>query len=477
MHTRRWLALASGATRGQLIRSRPLRSYHSGGQPRARPSSASAYYPHRRTVYVTSRDPDAVLYPNRERREQATPAVSRRRLLAGSATAGAIATAGCTGQDGADTSAPIERPTVFVFNTGDGTVSLIDIERDELVATRALDLSSSFPSNQYTPALTDEPADTLWLNVGRGVRGLAVGSFSETARVETGSGANWLEQTPDGGHVIVSAREPAHTQFRLDADRTSAKFGEVTGELDRTPEGGRDDRDGPGPCDVSIHPNGAYAYVPDIFGDTLTVLSVDPFEIVNQIDVAPVGDGPARPWMGTVSPDGETLLVEHNDAGGGSESIWSLADPAAPRQTARLTPEDGLGRRPLTSEIGPDSEMGYVFTPGTEDVTVIDLRDGTVRTRLPLGGAAFVGTWGPTRRTLYVPVQTADEVAVIDHEQGEIVERIGVGPNPYGATAAQIRPSRDPAAAVSLTVARLGIGADTAETTYCIGNCACGHQL
>ncbi|WP_241768086.1 hypothetical protein [Haloferax sp. ATB1] len=125
-------------------------------------------------------------------------------------------------------------------------------ERDELVDTRAISLSSSFPSNQYTPGLTDEADDSLWLNVGRGVRGLAVGSLSETAAVETESGANWLEQTPDGSHVIVSAREPSHTQFRLDADPTAETFGEVTAEIDRTPEGGRGDRDGPGPCDITI---------------------------------------------------------------------------------------------------------------------------------------------------------------------------------------------------------------------------------
>ena len=424
---------------------------------------------------MTEEDTDPVLYPNRRDSTTPTGGVSRRHLLAGGATAGAVATAGCVG--GESGGEPAEQPTVFVFNTGDGTVSLIDPERDELVETRAIDLSSSFPSNQYTPGLTDDLDDSLWLNVGRGVRGLAVGSLSETAAVETGSGANWLEQTPDGRHVVVSAREPSHRQFRLDADSASETFGEVTAEIDRTPEGGRGDRDGPGPCDVTIHPGGEYAYVPDLFGDTLTVLSIDPFEIVTQVDVEPVGDGPARPWMGTVAPDGRTLLVEHNEDNGGSESIWTLDDPAAPNETVRLTAEDGLGRRPLTSEIGPNSETGYVFTPGSNDVTVVDLTDGTATTRLDLGGSAFVGTWDPSRTKLYVPVQTADEVAVIDHERREIVERIGVGPSPYGATSAQVRPGGDPAAAVALAMARLGVSTDRPETTYCIGNCACGHRL
>ncbi|WP_241768085.1 YncE family protein [Haloferax sp. ATB1] len=181
--------------------------------------------------------------------------------------------------------------------------------------------------------------------------------------------------------------------------------------------------------------------------------------------------------MGTVAPDGRTLLVEHNEANGGSESIWTLDDPAAPSEIRRLTVEDGFGRRPLTSEIGPDSEIGYVFTPGSNDVTVVDLTDGTVTTRLDLGGSAFVGTWDPSRTKLYVPVQTADEVAVIDHERREVIERISVGPSPYGATSAQVRPQSDPSASMALAIARLGISAEQPETTYCIGNCACGHRL
>jgi DNA-binding beta-propeller fold protein YncE len=426
-------------------------------------------------------DDDPMLYPNADGNDEASDGVSRRRLLATGAAAGVITAAGCTGDEGTDGSTSEGNgdsggeTTVFVFNTGDATVSLIDPDGDEVVGTRAVGLSSSFPSNQYTPELVDGPEESLWLNVGRGVRALSVGSLSETASIETGSGANWLERTPEGGHVVVSAREPTHAQFRIDADPDSESFGDVTAEIDRTPEGGRGDNDGPGPCDITAHPDGAYAYVPDLFGDTLTVLAIDPFEIETQIEVDPVGDAPASPWMGTVSPDGETLLVEHNEGDTGTESIWDVSDPADPEETVRLTADDDLGEGPLTSEIGPDSETGYVFTPGSDDVTVIDLTEGVVTARLSLGGSAFVGTWNPARTKLYVPVRTNDEVAVIDHEAGEITERIGVGSAPYGATAARARPESSPTSTVSVAAARLGL--TEADTTYCIGNCACGHEL
>jgi YVTN family beta-propeller protein len=420
-------------------------------------------------------DVDPTLYPNADTDDQQADAVSRRRVLAGSTAAGAAATAGCLGSEG--NGEPTEGSTVFVFNTGDGTVSLIDTATNEVVGTTHLGLSSSFPSNQYTPQLTASADDTLWLNVDRGVRGLTAGSLSETASFDTGSGANWLEQTPDGQHLVVSAREPTHTLYRLDADPTSETFGEQTGVIDRTPEGGRGDNDGPGPCDVTIHPDGQYAYVPDLYGDTLTVVDVSSFEIETQIDVDPVGDAPAEPWMGTISWDGSRLLVEHNEGDTGSESIWDTSDPADPQEITRLTVDDGLGEGPLTSEIGPDSEVGYVFTPGTNDISVIDLAAGEVTDRLDVGGSAFVGTWDPSRETLYVPVQTTNEVAVVDHASQDITKTVAVGDSPYGATAATVRPDADNTDALLAQLARMGVFASTTETTYCIGECACGHQL
>jgi YVTN family beta-propeller protein len=313
------------------------------------------------------------------------------------------------------------------------------------------------------------------LNVGRGVRGVTVGDLSEAASVETGSGANWLEQTPDGDHLLVSAREPAHRQFRIDAIPDSDTFGEVTAEIER--QSGGNEGDGPGPCDVTVHPDGEYAYVPDIFGDTLTVLSVDPFEIETQIEVDPVGDGPARPWMGTAAPDGETMLVEHDEGETGTESVWDLSDPANPREVTRLTSDDGLGKRPLTSEIASDSGTGFVFTPGSNDVSVVDLSEGSVTGRIDLGGSAFVGSWNPSRTKLYVPAQTNDEVAVIDPESEEVIERVDAGPAPYGVTAAKVRPSGSSDPSISVAAARLGLSSEEVETTYCIGNCECGHRL
>jgi DNA-binding beta-propeller fold protein YncE len=408
-----------------------------------------------------------------QRQDPYETGVSRRQMLRGSTAAGVTAaTAGCLGDSG--TGSEADEPTVYVFNTGDRTLSVIDAVADEVVTTTHIGTTASFPANQYAPRLTDVPDDHLWLNVSNGVRALTAGSLESVTSVETGSGANWLALTPSGSSLVVSAREPAHAQYRIDVDRRSETFDEVTATIDRT-EGYDGRRNGPGPCDVTFHPEGTYAFVPDLYGDTLTVLDVEAFEVATQVAVEPVVDGveAARPWMGTASWDGQYLAVEHSEGTNGTESIWDVSDPTTPEELARLTAADGLGAMPLTSEIGPDNRTLFVFTPNSQDVTVIDLDTQSVVKRIDLGGNAYVGTWNPERTKLYVPIQTRDEVAVIDADERRIATRLEVGAKPYGATAGSVRPRSDMTDTTLASLASLGFTVGKQEMTYCRGECYC----
>ena len=121
--------------------------------------------------------------------------VSRRRLLRSSVAAGTVgATAGrLGGQSGGEseisttempgnatmksepandtttgsgtTSGPTDggptdsETTVYVFNTGDRTMSIIDSTADDLLGTTMIGTTASFPSNQYTPKLVSAPSD------------------------------------------------------------------------------------------------------------------------------------------------------------------------------------------------------------------------------------------------------------------------------------------------------------------------------
>ncbi|WP_255681960.1 hypothetical protein [Natrinema sp. SYSU A 869] len=408
--------------------------------------------------------------------------VDRRRLLESSATVGAtISVAGYLSQESTE-----RAPTMFVFNNGDRTVSVIDTEADELLESPFLDTTASFPANQYGTS-ADSRYDVLWLNVTGGVRAFDQHTLEEIGSVETGFGPNYPNLTPDEKHLIVASGgtttlEPdpdeseTHAIVRIDADRESDEFGEVTGEIET---------EYTGPCDATLGPDGEYVFVPEIANETVAVVDVDPFEVVARADVGePVDDGNVLPFMGTASFGGETLVVENGEGElgsdpavprEGSESIWDISDPTAPVERERITRDDGLPAAPITSEIGPDGEVAYLFTPDAAVVTVIDCEAGAVDRELDVGGRSISGAWGPSREKLYVPVQTANHVAVIDHAKREITTMIDAGESPTGAVAGTVRPNTDMSQRFLGSLSTLGIDVGDQEMAFCPdGNCYCG---
>ncbi|SEQ21876.1 beta-propeller fold lactonase family protein [Natrinema salaciae] len=428
---------------------------------------------------------DEASRPTRANENPADPfasGVDRRRLLETSVTVGAtVSVAGCLSDDGA-----ARAPTVYVFNNGDRTVSVIDAETDESIENPFIDTTASFPANQYGTS-ADSEYDVCWLNVSGGVRAFDQHSLAEIGSLETGYGPNYPNLTPDESRLVVASggtttldpdpdeTEP-HAIHRIDADRESDGFGEVTGRIET---------EYTGPCDVTLEPDGDYAFVPEIANETLAVVSVDPFEIVERISAgAPAGDGEVLPFMATASFDGDCLLVENGEGelGSdpavprvGSESIWDVSDPTEPVERERITREDGLPAAPITSEIGPDGDVAYLFTPDAESVTVVDLEAGAVDRELDVGGRSISGAWGPAREKLYVPVQTANRVAVIDHAQRDVATTIDAGESPTGAVAGTVRPDTDASQRLLGSLSTLGVDVGEQEMAFCPeGNCYCG---
>ncbi|WP_265108558.1 YncE family protein [Halosolutus halophilus] len=408
--------------------------------------------------------------------------IDRRRVLQSSAVIGATATlSGCL----SDTNGQ-RAPTVYVFNNGDRTLSIIDATSDELIETVFIDTTASFPANQYGTGV-DSASDTLWLNVSGGVRALDQHTLDEIAAIETGFEPNYPNLTPDENHLLVAAGgtttidpdpdDPEdHVLVRIDADRESDTFGEVTGEIEVGYTG---------PCDMTLTPSGEYGFVADIANETLTVVRVDPFEIAARIDVGdPAGEGRVLPFMCTASFDGDRLLVENGEGElgpdpdiprRGSESIWDVSDPEEPVELERITRDDGVSAPPITSEIDPDSEAAYLFTPDIDAVTVIDLDERAVDRELDVGGSAISGAWGPAREKLYVPVQTANHVAVIDHEQRDVLTTIDAGESPTGAVGGMVRPETTTSQRLRSSLSTLGLSIGDREPSFCPdGNCYCG---
>ena len=329
------------------------------------------------------------------------------------------------------------RELVAVSNHGAGrsqggpSVTLIDPASLEVLATLPMAGAFSFPATRWDPK-----RDLIWSGFADpgAVDAFRLSSGKRVARVPTRSNQNYTELTPDGSAVLVAARFQDRL-LKIGADPASADFGTVLAHLDQ-PRGSQ-------PCDMTVRSGGDYAYVPDRGTDTVTTLDVASFATVSRVSVGRrAGPGPLQPYMATVSPTGNVLFVENAVVEGasqvGSESIFDLTDPGRPREVARLSTADGLGRRPLTSEITPDGRFGMVICRDSDEVSVVDTSSLKVVTNVsfPPGSHPVEGTFlygGGGGSTLFVPLPGRDAVAAVGVPEFRVRKLIPVGPRPVGA--------------------------------------------
>jgi len=327
------------------------------------------------------------------------------------------------------------RDLIVVSNHGKGgpvagpSVTLVDPDSLEVLATLPFAGAFSFPATRW-----DNARDLIWSGFADSgeVSAFRLSSGERVARVPTGSKQNYTEITPDGSAVVAAARSRSR-YLKISADPTAADFGSVLATLD--------DEHAAEPCDVTIDARGRFAYAPDRGNGTLVVIDLAAFEVAARMKVAPGSVAePVRPYMATASPSGNALFVENaalpGSSGTGSESVYDLSDPVHPREEARLTAADGLGRTPLTSEVTPDGRYGMVICRDSSEVSVVDTRKLAVvaSAAFPEGSNPVAATfrYGEAGSRLFVPLPGRDALAVVAVPEFRVEKLIGVGSQPVG---------------------------------------------
>jgi len=319
------------------------------------------------------------------------------------------------------------RDLIVVSNGGDETVSLVDPVRLEVLTTVPLAGTFTLPATRW-----DVARDLIWTSgPEESLVAYRLSTGEQALRLATGSSQNYSEVTPDGRHVIDAARF-ADRYLKIGADPDADDFGREVASFDTYA--------GASPCDMTITSDGRYAYAPDRGGDTLSVVRLEPFERIEVVPMESFTDAPLEPYMATVSPVGDYLLVENAKVEGGSESgsesIFDLADPEAPVEVARLTPEDGLGVGPITSEFTPDGRYGIVICRDSSELSILDLRERAVvrSVQFPEGSNPITGTFlfGRESDTFFVPLPGRDAVAAVRVPEFEVAALIPVGARPTG---------------------------------------------
>jgi YVTN family beta-propeller protein len=119
-------------------------------------------------------------------------------------------------------------------------------------------------------------------------------------------------------------------------------------------------------------------YVTDEFGAALTVFDTADYKVLNTISL---GDAKVVRPMGIASPDGRRLYVTTGRLG-------ALLEVDA--QSGRVLRSVGrVGQRPWGVALSRDGSKAYTANGPSGDISVIDLKSGTVETRIAVGGSPW----------------------------------------------------------------------------------------
>jgi len=247
------------------------------------------------------------------------------------------------------------------------------------------------------------------------------------------SGESFAGVTPDGKQLWNAAREIDEIQ-EIDSDPHSPTFGQILTHIKvplssmasaATAKTGQ-----MRPCDMSISPDGKYAFEPDLAGETITAVDIKGRKVASQLMLQPlVPNTRVRPFM--LTTNGKYALVELFE-GLGHYAIIDVSDPLHMHEVKRLTQDDGLGVRPMTDEFSPDGKYAYLITNGSPTVgpqiSVLNLTDLQVENNIALAPdcVPYAGDFSKDGQHFFVACSGNSTVAVINTRDQAVEQEVAI---------------------------------------------------
>jgi YVTN family beta-propeller protein len=307
------------------------------------------------------------------------------------------------------------RPLVYVPNSHDGTVTVIDAHTYRVLRT--------FPTGALPQHVVPSyDLATLWVanNLGGTLTPIDPATGQEGTGVPVDDPYN-LYFTPDGRFAIVVAERRRRLDFR---DPQSMKLVQSL----------------PVQCKGVDHmeftADGRFALATCEFSGQVVKVDLGARSVVGYLTLDPGGlDSSAMPQDIRSSPDGRVFYVADMKANG-----VFLVDPEAFRRIGFIPTGRGThgiypsrdGRLLYITNRGWNTTAGGRRGPGS--VTVLDPRDRHIVATWPVpgGGSPDMGNVTADGRELWLSGRYDEEVYVFDTGTGQLTHRIKVGHEPHG---------------------------------------------
>jgi YVTN family beta-propeller protein len=307
------------------------------------------------------------------------------------------------------------RPLVYVPNSRDGTVSVIDPHTYRVLRT--------FPTGALPQHVVPSyDLTTLWVanNLGNSLTPIDPRTGREGPSVPVADPYN-MYFTPDGRFAVVVAERLRRLDFR---DAKTMRL------IESVPIRCK------GVDHMEFTTDGRFAIATCEFSGELVKVELASRAVVGYLTLDPGGlDSAAMPQDIRSSPDGRVFYVADMRANG----VY-LVDPEAFRRIGFIATGKGThgiypsrdGRLMYITNRGWNTTAGGRHGPGT--ITVLDPRARRIVATWPVpgGGSPDMGNVSADGRELWVSGRYDGEVYVFDTDTGRLTHRISVGWEPHG---------------------------------------------
>ncbi len=316
--------------------------------------------------------------------------------------------------------APADQGRLLVVNKGESTLSIVDPRSGDEVAR--------IPTGNAPHEVAVSPDGRLAVVSNYGTREAPGNTLTlvDLAQLSAVATIDLAEQTrphglvwhPDGRRVLVTT-EGNGTLTIVDVPERRV--------LAAVPTGARVSHE------VAITPDGSRAFVANIGSGSVTVVDVASASVVRSI---PTGDGAEGV---AVTPDGREVWVSNR-----AENTITVLDAVELDVLATVPSADF----PIRVVFSPDGQLAMVTNARSAELRVFRVADRQEELVAPIkapvvdegpqvlafeGSAVPIGVLAdPDGRHVYVAAASADVVAVVDLEVGEVVRLIPVGREPDG---------------------------------------------
>lgn len=312
--------------------------------------------------------------------------------------------AGCTRSDSASKAT---KNLLFVSNYGDDTVSVLDPETGRELKVLDVGKSPEGLDVRYGPS----PLVAVASSTGHEVTLIDPRTLEITRRLGAGKGPRDVVFSPDGTLLYVTS------PYDQSLDVVSVESGQPVGDPVRFPDHK--------PTRLHISPDGDRVFVLLTGAEgALAVVDTHERKILKQIPVGPF------PKDIAMTPDGSRVFAASFDG-----NKVTVIDGKTLEVLAEHTVETGEGL--LAHPVKP---LLYSMTSGFDEVDVLNYETGETVAELELGSWPTRSAISPDGKFLYLVHEDSDNVAKVDTDTNEMVQRMAVGKNPGDALYVQLPP-------------------------------------